>query len=146
VTQPQTYERTPWTISIEPDPVRPAEHDLIETPDLDRLTTALTDPDAEQALYRVTYERVGRRGGRNGSTPPPPLTVWAMSADDLAEQVHRDIRQYLLSQDSDVAVDLEQMRGQIFAGMNNGGTFTIEQLASSETAARTAPQEQEAGR
>lgn len=87
-----TAERTPWTVAIEPDPIRPADYELAETPDLDRLTAALADPNAEQVLYRVTYRRVGRRGGRDGSTPPPPLTAWAMTADDLAEQVHRDIR------------------------------------------------------
>jgi len=139
-TQPNTQEntvaetsaeatRTPWHIAIEPDPVRPTDTELIETPDLDRLTEALADPDAEQILYRVTYERVGRRGGRDGSTPPP-LTVWAMSADDLAGRVHGDIGRYLLSRDSWVTVDLEAMRGQIWAGMNNGGSFTIEPLAS----------------
>lgn len=117
---------TPWHIVIEPDPVRPADHELIETPGLDRLLAAR--PDAEQALYRITYERVGRRGGRNGSPPPPALTMWGLDADDLAERIHGDVRQYLGSRFYDVSVDLEQMRGWIVT-TSTAGTFTIERLA-----------------
>ena len=119
---------TPWHIAIEPDPVRPEAHELIETPDLDRLTDALADPGSELVLYRVTYRRVGRRGGRNGSAPPPALTVWAMNADDLALQVHRDVRQYLGSHFFEVLVDLEQMRGSIVTS-SLAGSFTVERIA-----------------
>lgn len=89
-------------------------------------TATPADERAIQTQYEVTYERVGRRGGRNG-TPPPALTVWAASAGHLAELVHTDIRRggYLASRGIEVAVDLERMRGFIFAGLNNGGSFTI---------------------
>lgn len=125
---------TPWHIAIEPDPIRADAHELIETPDLDRLTEALAHPDSEQVLYRVNYVRVGRRGGRDGSAPPPALTVWAMNADDLAREVHRDVRRYLLSHDYEVLVDLEQMRGSIFAS-SVAGRFTVERVATAESAA-----------
>lgn len=125
-----TQPRTPWEIAITPDPVRPATTELLETPPLDELAAALNDPTAEQVLYRVTYQRVGRRGGRDGSTPPPALTVWAMTAEHLAEQIRADVRQYLASTDIDAAVDLEAGRGVILAGFSNGGTFTIERLAA----------------
>lgn len=125
---------TPWHIAIEPDPVRPGNHELLETPDLDRLTDALADPDAELVLYRVTYLRVGRRGGRHGN-PPPALTVWAISADDLALQVHRDVRQYLLSRDFEVAINLESMTGSIITG-SLAGSFTIEHIAQAPAEAQ----------
>lgn len=125
--------RTPWQIAIEPDPIRPADTELMETPDLDRLVAA--GPDAEQVLYRVTYERVGRRGGRGGSTPPPALTVWALDEADLEEQIHRDVRQYLGSKFYDVLVDLDKLRGSIVTG-SLAGRFTIERLASSDTEAK----------
>lgn len=108
--------------------------DVIETPDLAELATAIGDPNAHQVLYRVTYERVGRRGGRNGTPPPQPLEVWAMSSDQLAEKVYDDVRKYLASRDIEVCIDVENCRGQIFAGMNNGGTFAVETLATDTTA------------
>ncbi|MEU0372384.1 hypothetical protein ABZ070_19360 [Streptomyces sp. NPDC006283] len=101
----------------------------IITPSLEEMAEA---PGATQTLYRVTYERVGRNGGRNGSPAPAPLTVWAVTADGLAEHIHKDIGRYLLSRDREVYVDLEQMHGCIYAGMNNGGSFTIEALATAE--------------
>ncbi|PYC83433.1 hypothetical protein C7C46_08850 [Streptomyces tateyamensis] len=125
-----TAARTPWQIAITPDPARPAATDLLETPSLPELAAVLDDPDAEQVLYRVTYERVGRRGGRDGSTPPPPLTTWAMTANHLAEQVCADVRQYLTSSEIDVAVNLDAGRGQIYAGCSNGGRFTVERVAT----------------
>jgi hypothetical protein len=116
------------------DPQCPADHELIETPDLAQLAAAVGDPDAEQVLYRVTYGRVGRRGGRNGSPPPPALTVWALTADALAQAIRTDIRPYLASKDVEVYVDLETGRGSIQAGWNNGGDFTIERVAATEGA------------
>lgn len=108
--------------------------DVIETPGLPELAAAVLDPNAQQVLYRVTYERVGRRGGRNGTPPPQPLEVWAMSPDQLAEKVHDDARKYLASRDIEVCIDLEINRGIIFAGMNSGGAFTVEVLATDTTA------------
>jgi hypothetical protein len=82
--------------------------------------------------YRVTYERVGRRGGRDGSPAPEPLIVEADSAETLAWQVEVDIRPYLASQNVEVLVDLDKQRGYIFAGINNGGSFTLERLQGAE--------------
>ncbi|MFJ2259519.1 hypothetical protein ACIOKD_14455 [Streptomyces sp. NPDC087844] len=107
----------------------------ITTPSLDEMAAA---PGATQTKYRVTYDRVGRHGGRNGSKAPAPLTVWAVTADGLAEHIHKDIRPYLLSRDSEVVVDLEAMRGQIYTGCNNGGSFTIEALQVAEATEVTA--------
>lgn len=101
----------------------------IVTPSLDEMAA---NPGATQTKYRVTYNRVGRHGGRNGSPAPAPLTVWAVDAEGLAEHVHKDIRPYLLSRDTEVVVDLERMAGSIFAGMNNGGSFSIEAVQVAE--------------
>lgn len=95
----------------------------IVTPSLDEMAKT---PGATQTQYRVTYDRVGRHGGRDGSRAPAPLTVWAVDADGLAEHILADIRPYLASRGVDVVVDLESMSGSIFAGMNNGGSFLIE--------------------
>jgi hypothetical protein len=101
----------------------------VVTPSLEEMAA---NPGATQSQFRVTYERVGRHGGRDGSKAPEPLTVWAIGADGLAEHVYRDVLPYLTSRDVEVAIDLESMRGQIFCGFNNGGGFTIEQLAIAE--------------
>ncbi|MFF0166725.1 hypothetical protein [Streptomyces prasinus] len=110
------------------DPERPPLSET-PTPSLDEMAQA---PGATQTLYRVVYERVGRRGGRDGSTPPPPLTVWAVDADSLAERIHKDARRYLTSRETEVVVDLENLRGCIFAGFNNGGGFQLEVVATTE--------------
>lgn len=101
----------------------------ITTPSLDEMAEA---PGATQTKYRVTYDRVGRHGGRNGSPAPKPLTVWAVTADGLAAHIHKHVGRYLLSCETEVIVDLENMRGQILAGMNNGGSFTLEVLQVAE--------------
>lgn len=105
--------------------------DLAEasTPSLDEMAEA---PGATQTLYKVVYERVGRRGGRDGSPPPMPLTVWALDADGLAEHIYQDVRRYLTSREAEVVVDLEKMTGFILAGFSTGGTFTIEALHVAE--------------
>ncbi|MER0477016.1 hypothetical protein ABR737_01355 [Streptomyces sp. Edi2] len=95
------------------------------TPSFDEMAAK---PGTTQTQFRVTYERVGRHGGCDGSQPPAPLTVWAISADGLAEHVHHDVLPYLASSDVEVSVNLQTMTGRIFAGCNNGGSFTIEQL------------------
>lgn len=101
----------------------------IVTPSLDEMAA---NPGATQTQFRVTYERVGRHGGRSGRPAPAPLTVWAIGADGLAEHVLKDVQPYLLSRDVEVFVDLDTLRGRIFAGCNNGGTFAIEVLAVAE--------------
>jgi hypothetical protein len=95
----------------------------ITTPALDEM---VANPGATQTKYRVVYDRVGRHGGRNGRPAPAPLTVWAVDGGGLADHIYKDIQPYMLSSDVEVGVDLELMRGWIFAGMNNGGSFTIE--------------------
>ncbi|MGV9271493.1 hypothetical protein ACWDRR_43405 [Kitasatospora sp. NPDC003701] len=107
-----------------PLPVRDTVDELI-TPSIDDMAA---NPGGVQTLYRVTYERVGRRGGRDGSVPPAPLTAWAVSGDHLAELILKDVSPYLLSTDVDVEVDLEAGRGMLVVGFNNGGAFVIEQL------------------
>ncbi|MDX2732821.1 hypothetical protein [Streptomyces sp. PA03-2a] len=101
----------------------------ITTPSLDEMAEA---PGATQTKYRVTYARVGRHGGRNGSPAPAPLTVWAVTADGLAEHIAKDVRPYILSNGAEVVVDLEAMAGSIFAGFRTAGTFTLEALQVAE--------------
>lgn len=101
-----------------PPPVREYA-ETVETPDLNAL---LEETHPAQAQYRVTYERVGRR------RDIPPLVVIAAGADHLAELIYDDARPYLRSRDVEVSVDLENMRGIILCGWNNGGTFTIERV------------------
>jgi hypothetical protein len=117
-----------WRTQPAFDEPRPALAE-VPTPTLDEMAEA---PGATQTLYKVVYERVGRRGGRDGSPPPPPLTVWAMSADSLAEHIAKDTRRYLTSRETEVIVDLEKMTGFILAGFNNAGTFRLEELATAE--------------
>lgn len=117
-----------WRTQPAFDEQRPALAE-VPTPTLDEMAKA---PGATQTLYKVVYERVGRRGGRDGSPPPPPLTVWVLDADSLADHIHKDVRRYLASRETEVVVDLETMRGCIFAGMNNGGSFVLETVAVAE--------------
>lgn len=76
--------------------------------------------------YVVTFYRIGARGGRNGTTPPSPLTVTAIDGDDIAEAVGRYALQYLGSQDVEVHVNTELRRGLITAGMHTAGAFTYQ--------------------
>ncbi|WP_326797465.1 hypothetical protein OG946_20260 [Streptomyces sp. NBC_01808] len=85
--------------------------------------------------YRVTYTRVGRHGGRDGSQPPGQLTVDADDADQLAEQVLKNVRPYLASRGVEVVVDLDTGRGHLLAGFSNAGTFTVEQIHAEGVAA-----------
>lgn len=117
-----------WRTQPAFDELRPTLAE-VPTPSLDEMAKA---PGATQTLYKVVYERVGRRGGRDGSPPPPPFNVWAIDADSLAEHIHKDARRYLTSRETEVVVDLETLRGCIFAGLNNGGGFRLEVLATTE--------------
>ncbi|MFD4855070.1 hypothetical protein [Streptomyces atratus] len=107
---------------------RDAEAEIV-TPSLDEMATA---PGATQTKYRVTYQRVGRHGGRNGSPAPAPLTVWAVTADGLAEHIAKDVRPYILSSGAEVTVDLETMTGSVFAGFRTAGAFTLEAVQVAE--------------
>lgn len=95
----------------------------ITTPTLDEMAEA---PGATQTKYRVTYQRVGRHGGRNGSPAPAPLTVWAVTAGGLTEHIAKDVRPYILSGGAEVVVDLDAMTGSVIAGFRTAGTFTLE--------------------
>ena len=101
----------------------------ITTPSLDEMAVA---PGATQTKYRVTYTRVGRHGGRDGSKPPAPLTVWAVTADGLAERIAQDVAPYLLSGGAEVVVDLAAMSGYILAGFRTAGDFTLEAVQVAE--------------
>ncbi|MFG3660295.1 hypothetical protein [Streptomyces sp. NPDC047706] len=119
-----------WRTQPAFDPERPTLAET-PTPSLDEMAQA---PGATQTLYKVVYERVGRRGGRDGSPPPAPLTVWATSADSLAAHIHKDTRRYLTSRETEVVVDLEELKGYILAGFNNGGGFRLEVVATAGVA------------
>jgi hypothetical protein len=103
---------------------RDPEAEII-TPSLDEMAKA---PGSTQTQYRVKFARVGRHGGRDGSRPPAPLTVWAVTADGLAEHIAQYVKPYILSSGAEVGVDLESMSGIVYAGFRNAGTFTIETL------------------
>ncbi|WP_327435684.1 hypothetical protein OG279_09455 [Streptomyces sp. NBC_01201] len=103
----------------------------ITTPSLNEMAAA---PGATQTKYLVTYERVGRHGGRNGSPAPAPLTVWAVTADGLADHIAKDISPYILSREAEVAVDLEAMTGSVYAGFRTAGTFILQALQVAEGA------------
>jgi hypothetical protein len=117
-----------WRTQPAFDEPRPALAE-VPTPPLEEMAQA---PGATQTLYKVVYGRIGRRGGRDGSPAPAPLTVWATSADSLAEHIAKDTRRYLLSRETEVIVDLEKMTGFIVAGFNNAGSFAIEALHVAE--------------
>lgn len=105
----------------------------ITTPSLDEMAVV---PGASQTKYRVTFDRVGRHGGRDGSKPPAPLTVWAVTANGLADHIAACVEPYILSSDAEVVVDLDTMTGKVLAGFRNAGTFTIEavQVAAGDQA------------
>lgn len=81
--------------------------------------------------YLVTFERVGRRGGRDGSAPPAPLSVAASSGEHLAVQVLAYARPFLASRGVDVVIDLVEGRGCLLAGFHTAGEFTVEEQPDS---------------
>lgn len=74
--------------------------------------------------YTVTFDRIGRNHDVR------PLTIGADDEAELAEAVYRYARPHLRSRDVEVVVDLEVGKGNIFAGFNNGGTFSVAESAS----------------
>lgn len=73
--------------------------------------------------YCVTFTRIGRNHN------VLPLVAAADDADQLADLIYRYAFPRLRSQDVDVVVDLDAMRGDILCGFQSGGSFTIEALA-----------------
>jgi hypothetical protein len=72
--------------------------------------------------YVVTFDRIGR------NHVVQPLVVESanrLSRDDIEAHIDRYARKFLASRDVDVTVDLESGRGDIFAGIQSGGTFTV---------------------
>ncbi|MGW3808819.1 hypothetical protein [Micromonospora sp. NPDC005113] len=72
--------------------------------------------------YLVEFDRIGR------SRDVSPIVVSALDADDLAAQIHRFARPYLMSRDVSVWLGMDNMRGGITCGFNNGGTFTLAEV------------------
>jgi hypothetical protein len=79
--------------------------------------------------YRVTYTRVGRHGGRDGSPVPAAITVEAVTAEQLLDQIAQDVRRYLGSPEYGLSYDQATGTGHIFAGLRTAGSFTVEALA-----------------
>jgi len=69
--------------------------------------------------YMAKFDRIGRKHDVE------PLAVTG-DADDIAEQVYRYALGKLGSRDVDVTVDLENLKGSIFAGMHSAGRFMLE--------------------
>lgn len=78
--------------------------------------------------YRVVSKRIGRG--------VEPLLVQVEDADKLVQRVYDNARPQLLSRDVEVVVNLSERRGAIFAGMNNGGSFTVERVSAEEVTVR----------
>lgn len=78
--------------------------------------------------YLITFERVGRHGGRDGSTPPAPLTVETDDDGQLLLQVLAYARPFLASRGLEITIDLDAGRGWLLAGFRNAGEFAIEEL------------------
>lgn len=74
------------------------------------------------APYRVIFDRIGR----SRDVAPLEMEIDVNGPNHLAELIHQYARPHLLSRDVEVVVDLEQGKGWIICGFNNGGTFTIE--------------------
>jgi hypothetical protein len=68
--------------------------------------------------YLATFDRISRNHN------VAPLTV-SGDADAIAEQIYRYAKPKVASRDVEVVVDLEEMKGHIFCGMQVGGSFTL---------------------
>lgn len=83
-----------------------------------------------KARYLIKFDRIGRR------RTPPDLNTEATSADDLAAKIHRYARKFMLSRDIHVHVELDEKgdgKGHITAGVQSGGTFTVETITEEPT-------------
>lgn len=70
--------------------------------------------------YIVTFDRIGR------TRPERPVAFDAEDGDALAWAIHKHVRPHLGSREVSVVVDLDDMRGGIYAGFRPVGPFTIE--------------------
>jgi len=88
----------------------------------------------------TTYTAVFDRVGRTHDVAPLKVAVPnhlldqddGAAADFIAESVHQYVRRKLVSRDVEVIVDLDNRRGQIFCGFQDGGTFTINSAIASQ--------------
>lgn len=87
------------------------------------------------ATYRVTFDRVGRYGGRNGTPSPAPRDLVARDESELLERIAAAVRPYLGSPAYDVDLDTDTGHGFITCGFRPGGSFTVEALADAEQGA-----------
>ena len=69
--------------------------------------------------YTISFDRVGRNHN------VPDLTVGTLDPDAVMDEVLRVAGKHCGSRDLEVAVSTEEMRGLIFAGCRNAGSFTI---------------------
>jgi hypothetical protein len=69
--------------------------------------------------YTISFDRVGRNHN------VPDLLTECTHADDIADQVWHLARNLCGSRDLKVVVDLEEMKGRIFAGVQSAGKFTV---------------------
>ncbi|OKI04958.1 hypothetical protein A6A06_09715 [Streptomyces sp. CB02923] len=82
------------------------------------------------ARYLITFERIGRHGGRDDSPAPAPITVEATDDTDLAMQVLAHSRRYLASRGVEVTIDLDAGRGCLIVGGGRAaGEFSVQQVA-----------------
>jgi hypothetical protein len=86
------------------------------------------------ADVRVTFDRIGRHGGRSGSPAPAPIIRSGMNSDQLVDSIALYARQFLGSPTFEVVLDTDTGKGVIFAGMRTAGTFTVEPARSNPCA------------
>ncbi|MFE9844694.1 hypothetical protein [Streptomyces goshikiensis] len=82
---------------------------------------------ADAPVYRITFDRIGRHGGRSGAPAPAPIER-ALTGDALADSIALYARQFLGSPSFEVVVDLESRNGFIFAGFRTVGSFSIAEV------------------
>lgn len=74
--------------------------------------------------YVVAFE--GRRVGRHHGVDALWIADTGQGAQELAEQIHREVRRFLVSADYDVIVDLDRDgTGKGTIGLGRYGTFSI---------------------
>lgn len=71
--------------------------------------------------YVAKFERIGR------NHHVADLEFEARNADEAAHEIWKYARVNMASRDVEVVVDLEEGTGMIYAGLHNGGSFTVEE-------------------